>query len=88
MTGELTSVALVQSSTIDTETSISDYSNTANFYADSLTPGVSLVSASGHDYASPVPEASSCLSFGGLLVGLGGMAVRIRRRRPVSRKVG
>jgi len=60
----------------------SDYSNTAHYYADPVTPGVTLVSASGHDYSAPapVPEASTTVSLGALL-GLGGLALAVRARR-------
>ncbi|MFB2969826.1 hypothetical protein ACE1CD_12700 [Aerosakkonema sp. BLCC-F183] len=35
---------------------VADYSNTTTFYADSQTPEVILVSASGHDYSHIMPE--------------------------------
>jgi hypothetical protein len=56
---------------IDETYSTSDFSNTVTTYIDPITPGVELISASGHDYSTPssatVPEPSSltfmCLAF-------------------------
>jgi hypothetical protein len=69
----------------------SDYSNTAHYYADPVTPGVYLTSDSGHDYSSPgaspaVPEPAS-LSLAGLgLLSLFGYGWRHRRRGGALRR--
>ncbi len=81
ISGDLASTVVADNGSLNgTVSATSDYLNTANFYADPLTPGVSLISASGHNYSSPVPEASTGLSFGGLLLGLGGIMLRARKR--------
>ena len=36
-----------------------DYENTGNIYAYSTTPGVSLITESGHNYSLPVPEPAT-----------------------------
>jgi hypothetical protein len=53
-----------------------DFSRTAYYYADALTPGVFLTSDSGHDYSRPAVEAvpapgSLALAGTGVLVLLG-----------------
>lgn len=55
--------------------------NTAGFWIEVMTPGVTLSSASGHDYTSlPIPEPSSALLLGcGAALVFG--AVQRRRRR-------
>lgn len=40
-----------------------DFQNTALIYAYSTTPGVSLLTASGHDYSLPVPEPATWALF-------------------------
>ena len=62
-----------------------DASHTAQAYLEVLTPGFSFVTASGHDYALPIPEPAS-----GALVaaGLAALARRERRRHPTSRRTG
>lgn len=59
--------------------------HTAHFYLQP-TDDLSLVTASGHDYAIPtVPETATTVSFGLLLLlGGGGMVVSGRRRRRIS----
>ncbi len=65
-------------------TSAVDAAHTAHFYYEP-TGDLSLVSASGHDYtapeAAPVPEASSLVSLGLLLLGLASGIAAGRRRR-------
>ena len=53
----------------------SDFENTALTYIDSITPGVELISASGHDYSTPasvptVPEPSSLFTSLGVVFGM------------------
>lgn len=59
-------------------TAIGNFSSTAHIYVYSRTPGVSLVSESGHDYSLPVPESNAATQ---LLSGLVGIAVMFSRRR-------
>lgn len=54
------------------------YSRTAFAHLTLLTPGFELVSQSGHDYASPVPEPSA---WGAMLAGLAVIALAVSRRR-------
>lgn len=58
----------------------SSFGNTAHFYADSLTDGVTLSSVSGHNYATmaPVPEPEF---YTMMLAGLGLVGFIARRRR-------
>jgi hypothetical protein len=61
------------------ENSIADAQDTGYFYANPLTAGLELVSASGHNYATPgksVPEPGSLFLFG---LGIAGVT-RFRRR--------
>lgn len=44
-------------------TFLGDFQNTAHIYAYSTTSGVSLLTASGHDYSLPVPEPATSLLF-------------------------
>ena len=62
----------------------SDYSHTIHFYADPLTSGVTLVSASGHNYATPaaVPEPGSIA----LILGFGTTGAGFLFRRKQARK--
>lgn len=53
--------------------------NTAHSYYTVLTPDASLVSGSGHDYALPLPVPEPA-SYATLLIGLGLVGVRLRRR--------
>jgi hypothetical protein len=66
------------------ETAILDATDTGVFYADPQTAGLELVSASGHDYASPgvgtptVPEPST---WAMIVLGFAGLGYAARRRR-------
>jgi hypothetical protein len=53
-------------------TAVSDFGQTAHFYGDSLTPGVTLLGESGRDYTSPapVPEPATPVLLGGGLLAL------------------
>jgi hypothetical protein len=63
-----------------------DANDTANFYADSLTAGVNLVSASGFDYSSPVPDSGPGLAAtAATLLGLCVLSRGFARRRISSR---
>jgi len=56
-----------------------DASNSAHTYMSVLTPGVSLISDSGHDYTpSPVPEPSA---YAMMLAGLALVGAAVKRRR-------
>ena len=59
-------------------TAVGNFASTAHIYVYSRTPGVTLLSESGHDYSLPVPEATATAQ---LLSGLVGLAVMLRRRR-------
>ncbi|MGI4788604.1 MAG: hypothetical protein ACRYFS_07115 [Janthinobacterium lividum] len=64
-----------------------DAGDTAHFYIDSLTPGVSYTTASGQSYSLPaaVPEASTTVSFGLLLAfGMGGVVVAARKKKAAA----
>ena len=69
-------------------------SNTAKFFLDSMTPGVVLVSSSGHDYSTPttaaVPEPSSLalVASAAFLLGLLSLAVKTIRKSLMPREVG
>ena len=61
-----------------------DANSTSLSFVDSLTPGVFVVSDSGHDYSTPnvppaVPEPSSLLLLG---TGISALAGVMRRKRP------
>ena len=67
----------------------SDYSHTMNIFADVLTPGVTLIFASGHDYTSPaaIPEPPPAMLLALGLAALGALAARRPDRRPATARV-
>jgi hypothetical protein len=62
-----------------------DYGDSARYFIDALTPGVTLTWESGHDYSTPassVPELGSCFLFAG------GIACMIARKRLLIKNGG
>jgi hypothetical protein len=53
---------------------VSDASDTADFYLDPVTPGTEVISTSGHDYTTPVPEPSAAV------IAIAGLGLLKRRR--------
>jgi len=76
LVGSLTVAARSTLTNVD-NSAVSNYLDTATFLVQSETDGVSIVSASGHDYAVPEPGTL-------MLLGLGTLGLAVARRRAGS----